>query len=76
MQLFYSMGAAWGALITMASYNKFKNNFYRDAMIVSITDTCTAILAGFVIFTVIGFMAHETGKDIGDVITKGIGACI
>jgi len=29
MQLFYSMGAAWGALVTMSSYNKFDNNFYR-----------------------------------------------
>ena len=29
MQLFYSMGAAWGALVTMSSYNKFENNFYR-----------------------------------------------
>ena len=30
MQLFYSMGAAWGALVTMSSYNKFDNNFYRS----------------------------------------------
>lgn len=72
-QLFYSMGTAWGALITMASYNKFNNNFYRDAVIVSLTDTFTAFLTGFVIFSTIGFMANETGLPVSDVVTDGPG---
>ena len=29
MQIFYSIGAGWGALITFASYNKFHNDCYR-----------------------------------------------
>lgn len=72
-QLFYSMGAAWGALITMASYNKFNNNFYRDAVIVSVLDTFTAFLTGFVIFSTIGFMSKETGSSVEDVVTSGPG---
>lgn len=65
------MGAAWGALITMASYNKFTNNFYRDAVIVSLTDTCTAFLVGFVIFSTLGFMANETGVEVHEVVRDG-----
>ncbi|MGH0165051.1 UNVERIFIED_CONTAM: hypothetical protein FKN15_049279 [Acipenser sinensis] len=32
-QIFYSLGCAWGGLITMASYNKFHNNCYRAGII-------------------------------------------
>jgi len=73
MQIFYSIGAAWGALITMASYNKFNNNCYRDARIVPILNCGTSVFAGLVIFSIIGFMAHETGSSIDQVVTQGPG---
>jgi len=44
----------------------------RDAVIISILDTCTAFLAGLVIFATIGFMAAETMSTIDEVVTKGV----
>ena len=43
----------------------------RDALICSLVCAGTSLFAGFVIFAVIGFMAHELKVDIGDVMASG-----
>jgi solute carrier family 6 amino acid transporter-like protein 5/7/9/14 len=54
-----------------ASYNPFSHNVYRDAMIISIMDTLTSILAGVTIFAVLGNLAVTLDKDIKDVVGAG-----
>ncbi|KAL6114201.1 uncharacterized protein ACO6RY_05024 [Pungitius sinensis] len=72
-QVFNSAGIAFGSMISMASYNKFKNNILRDALIVSFTNSFTSILAGFVIFSAIGYMAHVHNLPVENIATDGPG---
>lgn len=72
-QIFYSLGPAWGGLITLASYNRFHNNALRDSMIVGIGNSLTSLFGGFVIFSYLGYMAAQLKEEVGDVVKSGPG---
>lgn len=72
-QLFYSLGPAWGVLLSLGSYNNFHNNCLRDAIGLVCMDSITSSLAGLVIFSVLGFMSHSLNIDIDKVVSSGPG---
>ncbi|XP_003451768.1 sodium- and chloride-dependent GABA transporter ine isoform X1 [Oreochromis niloticus] len=72
-QVFNSLGIAFGSMISMASYNKFNNNILRDALIVSVANSFTSILAGFVIFSAVGYMSHIHNLPVDNIATDGPG---
>uniref|UniRef100_A0AAY4CJC5 Transporter n=2 Tax=Denticeps clupeoides TaxID=299321 RepID=A0AAY4CJC5_9TELE len=72
-QIFNSIGIGFGSMISMASYNKINNNILRDTFIVALTNSATSILAGFVIFSAIGYMAHIHNLSVDNIATDGPG---
>ncbi|XP_066595479.1 sodium-dependent dopamine transporter isoform X2 [Prorops nasuta] len=72
-QVFFSLGPGFGVLLAYASYNKYHNNVYKDALLTSLINSATSFVAGFVIFSVLGYMARASGKSIQDVATEGPG---
>ncbi|XP_048400373.2 sodium- and chloride-dependent neutral and basic amino acid transporter B(0+)-like isoform X2 [Stegostoma tigrinum] len=72
-QIFYSLAVGWGSLITLSSYNKFHNNCYTDTIVVCVVNCTTSVFAGFVIFSILGHMAHRQDKLVSEVIQSGFG---
>lgn len=56
-QVFYSLGLAFGSLISFSSYNPPKNDCKRDVIVVSIVNSLTSVLSCLVVFAVLGFKA-------------------
>ncbi|XP_040538668.1 sodium-dependent proline transporter isoform X2 [Gallus gallus] len=73
LQIFYSLGVGFGGLLTFASYNTFHQNIYRDTFIVTLGNAITSILAGFAIFSVLGYMSQELGVPVNQVAKAGPG---
>ncbi|XP_055346500.1 sodium-dependent serotonin transporter-like [Paramacrobiotus metropolitanus] len=72
-QVFFSLGPGFGVLMALASYNPFHNNFYRDALLTSFINFFASFLSGLVVFSVLGYLSHVTGKEVKDVVSDGPG---
>ncbi|XP_024082895.1 sodium-dependent serotonin transporter isoform X2 [Cimex lectularius] len=72
-QIFFSLGPGFGTLLALSSYNKFHNNCYRDAILTSTINCLTSLLAGFVIFSVLGYMAYVQNTTVDKVGLEGPG---
>ncbi|XP_053534111.1 sodium- and chloride-dependent GABA transporter 2 isoform X1 [Ictalurus punctatus] len=72
-QIFYSYSIGVGVLTVLGSYNQYNNNCYRDCFWLCLLNSCTSFVAGFAVFSVLGFMAHVQGVPIEDVAESGPG---
>ncbi|XP_017270307.1 sodium- and chloride-dependent GABA transporter 2 [Kryptolebias marmoratus] len=72
-QVFFSYAVCQGVLTALGSYNKYNNNCYRDCLALCCLNSVTSIFAGFVVFSVLGFMAHNLGVPVNEVTVSGPG---
>uniref|UniRef100_A0A8B9D3W9 Transporter n=1 Tax=Anser cygnoides TaxID=8845 RepID=A0A8B9D3W9_ANSCY len=72
-QILFSYAICQGCLTALGSYNKYTNNCYRDCFMLCFLNSATSFVAGFAIFSVLGFMAREQGVPIAEVAESGPG---
>ena len=63
-QIFFSLGVAQGIMITYASFLKKKSDITNNAFIVSLADAGTSFLAGFTVFSVVGYLSLKQGIGV------------
>ncbi|XP_032902071.1 sodium- and chloride-dependent GABA transporter ine-like isoform X1 [Amblyraja radiata] len=73
VQVFNSLGIGFGSLIAMASYNKSNHKILNNTLAISLTNTATSILSGFVIFSAFGYMSQVINVPIDKIAVDGPG---
>ncbi|KAK7486500.1 hypothetical protein BaRGS_00022301, partial [Batillaria attramentaria] len=69
-QVLFSYAVALGIWPAFGSYCPFNSNCYRNSLIVSACNSLTSFLSGFVVFTMLGHMAHLLQQPIDSVATS------
>jgi len=72
-QVFFSLSIGFGIMIAYASYRPRRSDIVNNAFIVSFADSLTSFLAGFAVFSVLGFLAYKTGLPVPGVVSGGPG---
>ncbi|XP_034566429.1 sodium- and chloride-dependent GABA transporter 2-like isoform X2 [Notolabrus celidotus] len=72
-QVLFSYGVSSGTIITLGSYNKVKNNCYKDSLWLCLLNSSTSFVAGFAVFSALGYMAQKQGVPINMVVESGPG---
>ncbi|XP_077361471.1 sodium- and chloride-dependent GABA transporter 2-like isoform X2 [Festucalex cinctus] len=72
-QIFFSYAIGLGFLTSLGSYNTYNNNCYKDCFYLCLLNSATSVVAGFAIFSILGFMTYEQGVNIAEVAESGPG---
>ncbi len=72
-QIFFTLSLGFGIMIAYASYLPRKSQIVKDAFTISIFNCFFSVFAGFGVFSVLGYMAHSTSKQIPEVVSQSIG---
>ncbi|XP_029318283.1 sodium- and chloride-dependent GABA transporter 2-like isoform X1 [Cottoperca gobio] len=72
-QIFFSYAICLGSLTALGSYNKYNNNCYKDCLALCFLNSGTSFVAGFAIFSILGFMSFEQNVPISEVAESGPG---
>lgn len=72
-QIFFSLSLASGVMIGYGSYLGKKAEITNSALITGLANCGTSFFAGFVVFSMLGYLAQVQGLPVPDVTTSGTG---
>ncbi|WP_205327722.1 sodium-dependent transporter [Glycomyces sp. YM15] len=72
-QIFFSLSVGFGIMVTYASYLKRKSDLTTSAFTVGLANSSFELLAGIGVFSVLGFMALQSGTPIDEQVSTGVG---
>ena len=70
-QIFFTLSLAFGIMIAYASYQHEKSDIAKSAIITSLTNSGISIVAGFAVFSTLGYMAAKSGTPISELAASG-----
>lgn len=72
-QIFFSLSVGFGIMLTYASYLKKDTNITSSGLVVAFANSSFEILAGIGVFAALGFIAMQTGQEVSEVASSGVG---
>uniref|UniRef100_A0A0N5BSV9 Transporter n=1 Tax=Strongyloides papillosus TaxID=174720 RepID=A0A0N5BSV9_STREA len=70
-QLCFSLSVGIGGILSLSSYNDKSHNIFKDTLLIVFADGFMSIFGGVTVFSILGFMAKQLGKDIDEVVKSG-----
>jgi len=72
-QIFFSLSIAFAIMITYSSYLPKKSDITNNAFITGFGNSSFELLAGIGVFSVLGFLAQQSGVPVDKVVEDGVG---
>lgn len=72
-QIFFTLSLGFAIMLAYSSYLPEKSDINNNAFMTVMINCGFSILAGVMIFSVLGYMAAEQGKEVTEVVTAGVG---
>lgn len=72
-QIFFTLSLGFGIMITYASYLPKKSDIVGNGLFTAVANCFYSLFAGLAVFGTLGFMAHQQGVDVSEVVKSGPG---
>ncbi|WP_203363119.1 sodium-dependent transporter [Bacillus sp. REN10] len=71
-QIFFSLSIGFAIMVTYSSYLPKKSDITNNAFITGFSNSAFELLAGFGVFSALGFMAAQQGVPVQEVVSSGV----